>query len=69
MRAKDVPAAQREMDALKALKVASPIIADLAAEIRAADGDLPAPQDIYRDALLRFPPDSYTHLDVYKRQP
>ena len=55
MRAKDVPAAQREMDALKALKVASPIIADLAAEIRAAAGDLPAAQDIYRDALLRFP--------------
>ena len=43
------------MDALKALKVASPIIADLAAEIRAAAGDLPAAQDIYRDALLRFP--------------
>ncbi len=55
MRAKDVSAAQREIEAFTALKVASPIIAGLAAEVRASSGDLPAAQSIYRDALLRFP--------------
>lgn len=55
MRAKDVTGAQREMDALRALRVVSPIISGLAAEIRIAAGDLPAAQAIYRDALLRFP--------------
>ena len=55
MRAKDVAAAQREFDALKALKVSSPMIADLAAEIRTKVGDLPAAQAIYRDGLQHFP--------------
>lgn len=55
MRAKDTPAAQREMEDLRALKVASPMIAGLAAEIRTSAGDLTAAQAIYRDALLRFP--------------
>jgi predicted Zn-dependent protease len=54
MRANDVPAAQREFDALRALKVTSPMIAGLAAEIRTHAGDLPAAQAIYRDALQRF---------------
>ena len=54
MRAKDVQAAQREFEALRALKESSPMIADLAAEIRANAGDLPAAQAIYRDALQRF---------------
>lgn len=54
MRAKEVAAAQREFDALRALRVSSPMIADLAAEIRTGAGDLPAAQAIYRDALQRF---------------
>ena len=55
MRAKDLPAALREIDALRALKVSSPMIAGLTAEIRTAAGDLPAAQVIYREALQRFP--------------
>jgi len=54
-RAKDLQAARREMETLLSLKVASPIIADLAAEIRIGLGDLPAAQAIYREALQRFP--------------
>ena len=55
MRAKDAPAAQREIDAIKALKVTSPIISGLSAEIRATVGDLPGAQAIYREALQRYP--------------
>lgn len=55
MRSKDAPAAQRAIEGLRALKVASPMIAGLAAEIRTSLGDLPAAQAIYRDALQRFP--------------
>jgi predicted Zn-dependent protease len=55
MRAKDLPAAQREIEALSALKVASPIVAGLAAEVRTSSGDLPAAQGIYKEALQRFP--------------
>ncbi len=55
MRSKDAPAAQRAIEGLQALKVASPMIAGLAAEIRASLGDLPAAQAIYREALQRFP--------------
>ena len=55
MRAKDVAAAQREFDALKALKVSSPMIADLAAEIQTRVGNLSAAQAIYRDGLQHFP--------------
>lgn len=54
MRAKDPAAAQREIDALKTLKVSSPIIAGLAAEVRATLGDLNGAQAIYREALQRF---------------
>ena len=55
MRAKDAAAAQREMDALRPLKVASPLIAGLAAEIRLALGDNAGALAIYREALQRFP--------------
>ena len=55
MRAKDAPAAQREVEALQALKATSPIIAGLTAEIRASNGDLAAAQSVYRDALQRYP--------------
>jgi len=54
LRAKDVAGAQREMDALKALKSASAMIPGLAAEIRIAAGDPSAAQTIYRDALQRY---------------
>ena len=55
MRAKDTSVAQREIEALGALKLASPMIAGLAAEVKTRAGDLPAAQAIYRDALQRFP--------------
>ena len=55
LRAKDVAGAQREMNALKSLKLLSPIISGLAAEIRIAAGDLPLAQAIYREALQRYP--------------
>lgn len=55
MRAKDVPAAQHQLEAITALKVSSPLIAGLAATISASAGNLSAAQSIYRDALQRFP--------------
>lgn len=55
LRAKDVAAARREMDAIQALKASSPIISGLAAEIAGSSGDLAGAQAIYRDALQRFP--------------
>ncbi len=55
MRAKDISAARREMELLQSLKVASPIVAFLAAEVRAALGDLSTAQAIFREALQRFP--------------
>ena len=55
MRAKDTTAAQRELDGLLALRVASPIIAGLAGEVKTKAGDFTDAQAIYRDALLRFP--------------
>ncbi|SDI79290.1 Putative Zn-dependent protease, contains TPR repeats [Propionivibrio dicarboxylicus] len=55
MRAKNYAAAQREMDALHALKLSSPLIAGLAGEIRLAQNDAPGAVAIYREALQRFP--------------
>jgi predicted Zn-dependent protease len=55
VRTKDPVAAQREFDALVALKTASPMIAGLGAELKAITGDLPGAQAIYREALQRFP--------------
>ena len=55
MRAKNPEAAQREMDAVRALKVASPLIAGLAGDIRAALGDFSGAAAIFREALQRFP--------------
>ena len=55
MRAKNLAAAQREMNSIVALKVASPIISGMAAEIKANSGDLAGAQSIYRDALQAFP--------------
>lgn len=55
LRAKDIAAAQKEIDALLALKPSSPMIAGLAAEIRAAGGDRAGALTIYRNALQRYP--------------
>ena len=55
LRAKDLNAAQREMDALSALRTASPMIAGAAAEIRLGQGDVDGALAIYREALQRFP--------------
>jgi beta-barrel assembly-enhancing protease len=54
LRAKDVPGAQREMDALKTLKPSSAMVPGLTAEIRIAAGDMSAALAIYRDALQRY---------------
>jgi tRNA 2-thiouridine synthesizing protein A len=48
-------AAQREVEALAALKASSPMIAGLAATIRIAADDLPGAVTIYRDAMQRYP--------------
>jgi predicted Zn-dependent protease len=55
MRQKDAVAAQREIEAIKALKVSSPMISGLAAQIRVAANDIPGAQAIYREALQNFP--------------
>ena len=55
MRAKNAEAAQRELESLRALKVASPLIAGLSADIRVALGDSSGASSIYREALQRFP--------------
>ena len=55
LRARQTGDALREMEALRALRVSSPMIAALEAEVRAASGDLRAAQEVYREALLRFP--------------
>ncbi|EXI76780.1 MAG TPA: M48 family metalloprotease [Candidatus Accumulibacter phosphatis] len=55
LRAKDVAGAQREFDALAALKLSSPLLAGLAATIRIADNDPGGATAIYRDALHRYP--------------
>jgi predicted Zn-dependent protease len=56
-RSKDLAAAQKELDALMALKVSSPMIAGLAGEIRKSPRPMIklAPLAIYRDALQRYP--------------
>ena len=55
MRNADAAAAQREIDAIKALKVSSPMIAGLAAQVRVALNDLSGALAIYREALQDFP--------------
>ena len=55
LRAKDIKAAQHEMEALRALKVASPMIVNLEGAISIATNNLDNAVLIYREALLRFP--------------
>ena len=55
MRANDLAAAQREVGALIALKVSSPLIAGLAAEIKGRTGHFEEALAILREGLQRFP--------------
>ncbi len=55
LKAKEVTAAQREVEALQALKLSSPMIAGLSATIRMAANDLPGATTVYRAALQRYP--------------
>ena len=55
LRAKDLAAAQREVELLLPLKPSSPMIAGLAAAIRISANDLAGAMTIYRDALQRYP--------------
>ena len=55
LRAKDVAAAQRQIDALRALDLSSPLLAGLFAEMRSSAGDAAGAQALYRSALQRFP--------------
>ncbi|MEF8733573.1 MAG: M48 family metalloprotease [Candidatus Accumulibacter meliphilus] len=55
LQAKNVAAAQKELGALLALKVSSPLIAGLAARTEIAAGNQAGAAKIYRDALQRYP--------------
>ncbi len=55
LRAKDIARAQREFDALAALKPSSPLLVGLAAAIRMADNDPGSAAVIYRDGVQRYP--------------
>jgi predicted Zn-dependent protease len=55
LRARDLEGARRVSAALEALRVESPILAGLAASIGEQSGDFAGAQEIYRQALLRFP--------------
>ncbi len=54
LRAKNYAAAERGVAELRTLKVASPMIEVLAADIKRAQGDLSAALKIYREARLRY---------------
>lgn len=55
LRARDVDGAKRASENLRALKESSPIVAGLVASILEKSGDYSSAQEVYRDALLRFP--------------
>ncbi|MCP5269266.1 MAG: M48 family metallopeptidase [Zoogloeaceae bacterium] len=54
-RAKKYAQADQELEMVRRQKSGSPIAENLAAEIKAASGDLASAVKIYREALLRFP--------------
>lgn len=63
-RARDWPAAQREVDAARAFKQASPMLERLAADSRMLQGKTEEGLRIYREAMTRFPLDRgllYSH--------
>ena len=55
MRAKEYPAAQREMQEFRKIKESSPMISGLAAMASEKAGDSVGAQTIYREGLQRFP--------------
>ncbi|MDR2507492.1 MAG: M48 family metalloprotease [Candidatus Accumulibacter sp.] len=55
MRARNAAAAQKEIEAVQKLRAASAMVSSLAAEIRAALGDSSGAQNIYSEALRRYP--------------
>ncbi|MEZ5615191.1 MAG: M48 family metalloprotease [Rhodocyclaceae bacterium] len=55
MRAKNFPAAERQVAELRRLKLASPMVDALAAELRRAQGDFAGALAIYREARNRHP--------------
>lgn len=55
LRAKNTQAAQRELESLLALRVASPLISGLAGAIRMAAHDAAGAASVYRESLQRFP--------------
>lgn len=57
LRAKNLAAAEKEVDELRRLKAASPMVETLAGEIREAQGDHKAALRIYREARTHYPQD------------
>lgn len=63
---KNITAAQQELVTLRKLKVNSPMVETLAAELKQAQGDAAGALQIYRDARGRFPQNQallYGHID------
>jgi predicted Zn-dependent protease len=57
LRAKDYPAANQEVAALRRMAASSPMVENLAAELRMAQGDAAGAAKIYREARQRYPRD------------
>ena len=55
MRARQYPAAEREVAELRRLKTSSPMVDTLATDARKAQGDFAAALKLYREARLRYP--------------
>ena len=55
MRARQYPAAEREVVELRRLKTSSPMVDTLATDARKAQGDFAAALKLYREARLRYP--------------
>lgn len=64
LRAKDAPAAQREVAELRRLGLASPMVETLAAEIRLAEGDTAGALKVYHAARNQFPADAALRYGV-----
>lgn len=54
-RARDWPGAERELEAVRRLKVSAAMVEHLRAEVRIAQGDSTGGLAIYRDAMVRYP--------------
>lgn len=54
-RAQDWPAAEREIGAVRRLKVSAPMLEHLAADVRIGQGDAAGGLRLYHDAMVRYP--------------